>query len=83
MCSAVVCVCGHYSQLGVQCRRLRVRGFVENLCDMPLNPQNINRFIDYSLTEDNSDEVPHEALRIATILGCDSTLLDLAREALR
>ena len=73
----------HYSQLGVQCRRLRVRGFVENLCDMPLNPQNINRFIDYSLTEDNTDEVPHEALRIATILGCDSTLLDLAREALR
>ena len=72
----------HYSQLGVDCRRLRVRGFVEGLCDLPLNPQTINRFIDYSLTPDTSDEVPQEALRIATILGCDSELLDLAREAL-
>ena len=72
----------HYSQLGVQCRRLRVRGFVEDLCDLPLNPQNINRFIDYSLTADTSDEVPHEALRIATILGCDSALLDRAKQAL-
>lgn len=72
----------HYSQLGSKCRRLRVRGFVEDLCNMPLNPQNINRFIDYSLTEDTSDEVPQEALRIATILGCDSILLERARQAL-
>lgn len=72
----------HYSQLGVQCRRLRVRGFVEDLCNMPLNPQNINRFIDYSLTEDDTDEVPQEALRIATILGCDSALLERARQTL-
>lgn len=79
---SVSLVTTHYSQLGVHCRRLRVRGFVEDLCDLPINPQNINRFIDYSLTEDTSDEVPHEALRIATILGCDSTLLDLARETL-
>ncbi len=80
---SVSLVTTHYSQLGSHCRRLRVKGFVEDLCDMPLNPQNINRFIDYSLTEDTSDEVPHEALRIATILGCDNALLDHAREALR
>ncbi len=72
----------HYSQLGTDCRRLRVRGFVEDMCDMPLTPQNINCFIDYSLTPDLSDEAPQEALRIATILGCDSKLLDIAREAL-
>lgn len=72
----------HYSQLGSKCRRLRVRGFVEDLCNMPLNPQNINRFIDYSLTEDDTDEVPQEALRIATILGCDSALLERARQTL-
>ncbi len=69
----------HYSGLGVDCRRLRVKGFVEGMADIPLTPQNINRFIDYSLTEDNSDDVPHEALRIATILGCDSELIDLAK----
>lgn len=70
----------HYSQLGVECRRLRVKGFVENLSDLPLNPQNINRFIDYSLTEDNSDDVPHEALRIATILDCDPEMIALAQQ---
>ena len=81
-CDSVALVTTHYGQLGSQCRRLRVRGFVENLCDLPLNPQTINRFIDYSLMVDDSDEVPHEALRIAAILGCDGTLLEHARKAL-
>ena len=72
----------HYSQLGATCRRLRVRGFVENLSDLPLNPQNINRFIDYSLTEDTSDDVPHEALRIATILHCDPEMISLAQQSM-
>lgn len=70
----------HYSQLGSTCRRLRVKGFVEDMADVPLNPQNINRFIDYSLTEDQSDNVPQEALRIAAILGCDEQLTALAKE---
>ena len=81
-CDSVALVTTHYGQLGSQCRRLRVRGFVENLCDLPLNPQTINRFVDYSLMVDDSDEVPHEALRIAAILGCDGTLLEHARKAL-
>ena len=73
----------HYSGLGHgSFRRLRVKGFVENMADVPLNPQNINRFIDYSLTEDNSDDVPHEALRIASILGCDSRMIDLAKDSI-
>jgi DNA mismatch repair ATPase MutS len=69
----------HYGQLGSTCRRLRVRGFVEDMADVPLTPQNISRFIDYSLTDDQADDVPHEALRIADILGCDSRMIDLAR----
>lgn len=77
--SSTTLVTTHYGNLGTTCRRLRVKGFVEDMADVPLTPQNINRFIDYSLTEDNSDDVPHEALRIATILGCDSELLDHAR----
>ena len=70
----------HYGQLGNGCRRLRVKGFVEGMENAPLTPQNINRFIDYSLTEDQSDNVPHEALRIASILGCDEQLIRLAQE---
>jgi DNA mismatch repair ATPase MutS len=73
----------HYSQLGADCRRLRVKGFVEDMSDLPLNPQNINRFIDYSLTEDNSDDVPHEALRIATILNCDPEMIALAQQNIK
>ena len=72
----------HYGQLGGDCRRLRVKGFVEDMSDLPLNPRNINLFIDYSLTEDASGEVPHEALRIASILGCDEELLKKAKESL-
>ena len=80
-CPSVTLITTHYGQLGTSSRRLRVRGFVENLCNLPLNPQNINRFIDYSLEEDAGDEVPHEALRIASILGCDEALLEAARHA--
>lgn len=69
----------HYSNLGIGCRGLRVRGFVESLCEgNTINPQNINQFMDYSLMEDSCEEVPHEALRIAEILGCDKELIALA-----
>ena len=77
--SSTTLITTHYDQIGVPCRRLRVRGFVEDLSNMPLTPQSINQFIDYSLVDDNSDEVPHEALRIATILGCDEELITLAK----
>ena len=70
----------HYSGLNGASHRLRVKGFVEDMSDIPLTPQSINRFIDYSLTEDTSDDVPHEALRIADILGCDKEMITLAKE---
>ena len=78
--SSITLITTHYDHLSTTCRRLRVRGFVEDMADVPLTPQNINRFIDYSLTEDQSDNVPHEALRIATILGCDEELISLAKQ---
>ncbi|MBQ9637930.1 MAG: hypothetical protein IJV22_00020 [Bacteroidales bacterium] len=72
----------HYSGLGTDCRRLRVRGFVEQLVDAPLTPATINRYMDYSLTPDTGDDVPREALRIAAILGCDEPLVSLATSLL-
>lgn len=78
--SSATLITTHYGQLGGDCRRLRVRGFVEDMSDMPLNPRNINLFIDYSLTEDESGTVPHEALRIASLLGCDKELIDRAAD---
>ncbi len=73
----------HYSQLGISCRRLRVKGFVDTMVNMPLSAQNINLFIDYSLVTDESDEVPHEALRIAEMLECDQELIGTAKQFLR
>ena len=72
----------HYSQLGIPCRRLRIAGFREDLVGAPLSPENINLFMDYSLVEDNTDTAPHEALRIASLLGCDTALISLAEEHL-
>jgi len=72
----------HYSQLGVPCRRLRIAGFREDLATAALSPENINLFMDYSLVEDNSDTVPQEALRIATLLRCDPDLISQAEQHL-
>ena len=52
------------------------------MADVALTAENINRFIDYSLVEDNSDEVPQEALRIAALLGCDQELIETAKKKL-
>ena len=72
----------HYSQLGVPCRRMRIAGFREDLATAALSPENINLFMDYSLVEDNSDTVPQEALRIATLLRCNDTLIQKAQQHL-
>ncbi|MBQ9864739.1 MAG: hypothetical protein IJM33_05310 [Bacteroidales bacterium] len=79
---SITMITTHYSQLGIACRRLRVRGFVESLSDIPLTPESINRFIDYSLVADTSDEVPQEALRIAELLECYPGLIQQARQFL-
>lgn len=81
--NSITLITTHYSQLGIPCRRLRVKGFVENLVDTPLTATNINRFIDYSLINDDSDEVPHEALRIAEMLECHPNLITQARKYLK
>lgn len=80
--NSITMITTHYSQLGVNCRRLRVKGFVESLGDVPLSAQTINRFIDYSLIPDTSDEVPQEALRIAELLDCHPELIRQARHFL-
>ena len=74
----------HYSGLQSQCKRLRVKGLQQHLDDsQKITPQNINSFIDYSLTEDSTGNVPQEALRIAEILDFDSEVLASAREFLK
>lgn len=73
----------HYSGIVAECRKLRVKGFVEEKIQGRVTLKNINEFIDYSLEEDQGDEVPHEALRIASLLGIDEGLLKRAEDFLR
>ncbi|MEG1736749.1 MAG: DNA mismatch repair protein MutS [Odoribacter sp.] len=66
----------HYSGITANCRSLRVKGFMDHRVEGKLTWKNINEFIDYSLVEENGEDVPHEAIRIARMLGVDEGLLD-------
>lgn len=68
-------VTSHYDHIKATCRRKRVIGLT-NLQDIDAN--HIERHIDYSLVDDAAGEVPHEALRIAELLGTNPTLIQRA-----
>lgn len=70
----------HYSGLQTHCRKLRVKGLHFPQNNEPITLANINQYMDYSLMEHKSDEVPREALQIAQILGIDPELTQLARQ---
>lgn len=69
----------HYSNIDVEVKRWRVRGFVEERLVQPLSVNQLNQCIDYSLEEDDQDLVPQEAFRIARILGVDEELLEMCK----
>lgn len=68
----------HYGGVAAHCRRLRVKGLMMNKITDDITPKNLNRFMDYSLVETTSDEVPTEALTIARIFHADEEFLKLA-----
>lgn len=73
----------HYSNVIVACRKLVVKGLQFSNLNENVNFQNINNYMDYSLLENESDIVPHEALRIAAILDVDHELLEQAAAFLK
>lgn len=79
----IALVTTHYSGITAPCRRLRVKGFVENASAEPVTLKNIDRFIDYSLLEETGQKAPREAVRVARILGVDPELLDRAETYLQ
>jgi len=72
----------HYSGTEFKCRKLRVKGFTDGGQTISITPENIGNYFNYSLEEDTGDILPHEALRIAGILGVDNELIALAEEYL-
>lgn len=69
----------HYSGLTAKCHRLRVHGFREELAaGRELTPGSINDYIDYSLEPSDNTEAPHEALRIARLIGINPLVTETA-----
>lgn len=73
----------HYSGLTAPSHRLRVHGFREEfLGDRQLTASSINDFIDYRLEVCYDNEVPREALRIASLIGVDGSVSETAKRYL-
>lgn len=72
----------HYSGLNSYFRKLRVKGLDKDFGDSTITKNNINSYMDYSLIEDNTGEVPHEALRIASLLGINKEIVNRAKSQL-
>lgn len=70
----------HYG-IDMPVRKLRVKGFREERCTSgKVSVEHINDYIDYSLEETTARDVPHEAIRIAEIVGVnDEFLLHIKR----
>ncbi|PLX07049.1 MAG: hypothetical protein C0596_13015 [Marinilabiliales bacterium] len=70
----------HYSGIKAECKRLRVKGLSNISESDKITVENINDFMDYSLSEVNTDSVTNEAIRIAEILGVDEEYLGLIKK---
>lgn len=71
----------HYNVAQKGIRKLRVRGFVEDLHPETVTIKNISQFIDYSLFEvHNNEHFDSEAIRIAEILNINDKLINLSKK---
>ncbi len=72
----------HYNGIFANCNRLRVKGLIVP-AGAKVTPENINRYMDYSLISTTEEEVPTEGLTIAEIFGVDDEFLSEARKSLK
>ena len=69
----------HYNGITAQCNRLRVKG-LQVPEGTKVTPENINRYMDYSLVSTTEEEVPTEGLTIAEIFNIDEEFITEARK---
>ena len=72
----------HYNGITAQCNRLRVKG-LQVPEGTKVTPENINRYMDYSLVRTTEEEVPTEGLTIAEIFGIDEEFLNEAKAMIK
>lgn len=73
--NSVTVVTTHYSNIKVDCKRLRVKGFIGKNMQTPISIENLADNMDYSLIEDNSNIAPNEAINLCNLLGIDKDWL--------
>ena len=71
----------HYGNVDSVCQRLRIRGLVCTEGDV-VTAANLQRYFDYQPEPVTTTDVPHEALRIATILGVDEQIIENIKKIL-
>lgn len=76
-------ITSHYGGISKPCRRLRVKGLNLNNVTEKINPNNLSDYMDYSLMEIDSDNVPMEGLKIAEIFEVDDEFLETAKNIMK
>mgnify|MGYP004442332475 FL=1 len=71
----------HYSNITADCKRLRVKGFINKNLQAPISIENLADNIDYSLIQDSNTIVPNEALNLCHLLGIDDDWLNNAQNS--
>lgn len=75
-------VSSHYDNIISPARRLRVKGLRDDIRQSELDVDHLDRYIDYSLVPDTDTAAPHEALRIAALIGIDPDFIDICKHKL-
>ena len=73
----------HYSGILSPTRKLRVKGLKTDQITENITPKTLNDYMDYSLVETQTDDVPMEALKIAEIFEVDAEFLNLAKTMMK
>lgn len=68
----------HLSGVMTNGRRLRVKGFTHTTEELLTDIHNLQDYMDYSLVTEEGSDAPHEAIRIARLLGMEQELVDKA-----
>lgn len=82
-------ITSHYDNISVDCRRLRVKGLRDVIMERvsvrntDFISRNIEKYIDYSLIDDSRNDVPHEALTIAEMMGVNEKLIRKAKRIIK
>ena len=66
----------HYSGIHVPCRKLRVKGLDDQGDRGTLSLNNLHERMDYSLVEEEREQAPREAVRVAEMLGVDGEMIE-------